>query len=91
MQVVGEKWKSWSRNSVEQPARGGSIRMVVWSGGKSIFWKMASALAAVNSALLMLLSLAFLRAQDTEVSETSTPATFWKCLARVRAKRPEPQ
>ncbi len=91
MQVVGEKRKSWSRNSVEQPARGGSMRMVVCFAGKSICWKMASALAAVNSVLLILFSLAFLRAQATEVSETSTPTTFWKCLARVRAKRPEPQ
>ncbi len=82
---------SWSRNSGEHPARGGSMRTVVSAGGNMMVLKMASAEAAVNSALLMLLSLAFWRAQLAEVSETSTPTTFLKCLARLRAKSPDPQ
>lgn len=91
MQRVGEKLKSCSRNSGEQPARGGSMRTVVSVAGKSIFLKMDSALAAVNSALSIPFNLAFWRAQLAEVSETSTPATCLKCLARLSAKSPDPQ
>ena len=59
MQRVGLKLNNWSRNSGEQPARGGSMRTVVSAEGKSIFLKMDSALAAVYSAFLMSFSLAF--------------------------------
>ena len=78
-------------NSGVQPLRGGSMTTVVSAAGKAIESKMASADAVRNSTFVMPLAAAFLRAHSQDVSETSTPATFWKSFASVRENKPEPQ
>ena len=71
--------------------RGGSMTTAVFSAGKLMSAKIASALEAKKLTLSILFWRAFARAQSAAVSDTSTPATFLKLEANVRAKRPDPQ